>query len=396
MLPSKLYPPRHRLAFIASACSLVVIYAISSAPIPLYAGYSLTIGLTSSDLAMTSAFYFAGTVAALLIFARISNHVGRKPVALATTLLAALSCFIFFRISNSESLFIGRFLQGFSCGLASSAIAAYAMDTAPISPDWLGASVVSGAPMIGLGVGAFGAGILNEYTSGLASLIFVILIFLLILCALMLLFSPETVSLKKGALTSFVPKILIPKQVRRAFPAAMCTFIGTWAIGGMYQSFSSIIATQQLKKTDTILAAAVFASVMVPNLFGGSLSGRLTARNSQRVGMLLFLIFVAGAIYALHFQATIFFIVASMGAGFAWGAAFSGAMRTLLQGISQQDRAGVLSAVFFISYLGAAIPNLIIAKFAGSYSLMTIMIGYLCLVFLMCALTFLLSPKTKL
>lgn len=35
-------------------------------------------------------------------------------------------------------------------------------------------------------------------------------------------------------------------------------------------------------------------------------------------------------------------------------------MRTILGNISKEDRAGVLSTVFLISYSGAAIPNMVV------------------------------------
>ncbi|UYZ82739.1 hypothetical protein MTZ49_08930 [Entomomonas sp. E2T0] len=51
-------------------------------------------------------------------------------------------------------------MQGLSYGLYS--IATYAVDTAPESPIWLGTTVISGSPMLGLTCGAFGSGLLKE------------------------------------------------------------------------------------------------------------------------------------------------------------------------------------------------------------------------------------------
>lgn len=94
---------------------------------------------------MSAVSYFAGTLIALLMFARLSNYLGRRPVVFATLGLTAIACLIFFYIHNASMLFIGRFIQGVVCGLASSTITAYVVDNAPASPAWLGAAVTSGA-----------------------------------------------------------------------------------------------------------------------------------------------------------------------------------------------------------------------------------------------------------
>ena len=72
------------IGFIGAFISFAVIYGASSAPIPLYSMYIEEIGLTNGQLSMSSALYFIGTVVSLLTFARLSNHLGRKPLVIAT------------------------------------------------------------------------------------------------------------------------------------------------------------------------------------------------------------------------------------------------------------------------------------------------------------------------
>lgn len=188
---------RKRIGFIGATCSLAVVYAASSAPIPLYSTYRQIIDLTGADLSMSAVAYFAGTLIALLMFARLSNYLGRRPVILGTLGLTAIGCLIFFYIHNASMLFIGRFIQGVACGLASSTITAYVVDNAPASPDWLGVAVTSGAPNLGLAIGAFGSGALKEYGTGSSSLTFEILIAILASRVVLIAVSPETVTRKE-------------------------------------------------------------------------------------------------------------------------------------------------------------------------------------------------------
>lgn len=384
-----------KLAFYTSACSLAVVYAASSAPIPLYTLYSQELGLASGDFSITAVAYFLGTIIALLVFARLSDYLGRKPVSFIAVLLAALGCLVFYHISGISTIFIGRLVQGLSCGLTSSAIAAYAVDTAPPSPNWLAAMISSGAPMIGLAGGAFGSGLIKESSWGSTTLVFTILLVMLIICAVLFIFCKETVAHNKGVLHSLIPRIYIPEAARKYLPAAACTFIGTWAIGGFYQAYSSTIAFQLLGINNSIMAAAVFASIMAPNLIGSFMVGRLNPIKAQRVGMLMFLLCIVALIIFLYITAAIPFLITSMLAGITWGASFTGAMRALLNNSHQQARASVLATIFFISYSGAVIPNLIVSQIAYRFSFLNLTIGYGLLVASTCILTLALTNRYK-
>ena len=385
---------RKRIGFIGATCSLAVVYAASSAPIPLYNTYRQTIGLTNADLSMTAVSYFVGTVIALLMFGRLSNYLGRRPVVFATLGIAAIGCLMFFYIHNAPMFLIGRFIQGFACGLASSTITTYVVDNAPVSPTWIGAAVTSGAPMIGLAAGAFGSGALKQYSDSL-SLIFGILIAVLAGCTILIAASPETITPTRGAIASMVPQIRVPKKIHYLLPAATCTFVGTWAIGGFYQAFSSSMAAEQLHTTNTLVAAAVFACLMAPNAIGGSLAGRLKPDEAQCIGMLAFFLCVVAILVSLKVGAVLPFLMASIFAGIAWGAAFTGSMRGLLDKTSLENRAGVLSAIFLISYSGAAIPNLIVGRLASNFSLFAIAVGYGLLVLVACMITLFTARRSK-
>jgi MFS family permease len=139
--------------FVAATCSLVAVFAASASPIPLYVLYSRSDALTHADLALTAVAYFVAVMGALLVLGRLSNHVGRRPVALAALGVTALGCLILTQVHSVAPLIAGRMLQGLGAGLASSALTAFIVDSAPVSPSWLASAVTTGAPMIGLTAG---------------------------------------------------------------------------------------------------------------------------------------------------------------------------------------------------------------------------------------------------
>src|SRR5689334_8442320 len=147
-------PRRSRIGFVAAATSLVAVFAASASPIPLYDLYRRTDGLTHADLALTAVAYFVAVMAALVVMGRLSDHVGRRPVVLAALALTAAGSLVFTQVHGVGPLVVGRVLQGLGCGLASSALTAFVVDSAPPRPIWLASAVTTGSPMVGLTLGA--------------------------------------------------------------------------------------------------------------------------------------------------------------------------------------------------------------------------------------------------
>ena len=92
------------LGFIGSIISLIMLFAASAAPIPLYAHYADTLNLTKGDLSLTAVMYFIGTVTALIFCARISNYCGRKIAVYIVLFLGIIGCLSFIFINCTAFL----------------------------------------------------------------------------------------------------------------------------------------------------------------------------------------------------------------------------------------------------------------------------------------------------
>ncbi len=371
------YSPRgSRLGFVAATVSLLSAFAASAVPIPLYGIYRAADGLTYLDLSLTAVGYFAGAVTALLIFGRLSNHLGRRPVILISLGLAIAASLILLDVPSVVPLILGRILLGLACGLASSAMTAFIVDNAPEEPAWLPAAVSSSAPMVGLTIGALGSGALAQYSPMPRTLPYLVAIAALIVSAVLILVSRETSPRRPGLLASLRPRVGLPKASHALFPVASCTFVATWALGGFYQAFGPSMATDQLGSTSPLVSAAVFSSLMAPSAIGGPLAGRLSPAGAQRAGMLVFAISVGGVLLALRQAAVIPFLIASALAGAGQGATLTGSVRALLARATVHERAGAFSMIFATSYGGAAIPSLVAGQLSQTYSLLQIATGY--------------------
>jgi MFS family permease len=388
---------RRRTGFIPAAGSFLAVFIAGATPIPLYDTYRTENRLTNAELSLAAVGYFAFAILALLVLGRLSNHLGRKPVAIAAVLAAIIGSAVFTLVDGPAPLIIGRALQGLAAGLASSALAAYAVDTAPKKPRWLIATITSAATTVGLAIGAFGSGALVEFAPMPRELVFLAAIVMLLVCLVAIIASPDSVARNSGALASLRPRLELPVAARKYIPAAAAIFISTWAFGGYYQAFGPSVAADDLHSRSALVAAAVFASWMAPAVFGGPLASRFRPAVAQRLGMTLVAVAAGGLVLAIALASAALFIVAGVVGGIGMGIGMAGSMHALLPEAKPHQRAGLLSLIYAVSYLGAAVPSLIAGQLARFLSLAPITAGYavLAVVALIVALITAREPSTE-
>jgi MFS family permease len=365
-----------RCAFVVAVASFVLVFAAAGTPIPLFNTYRVEDGITKGDLGMVSVGYFVAAATSLLVLGRLSNHVGRRPVAIAAVTSAALSCLFLVSVHGVLQLAIARVLQGLASGLAPSALGSYAVDSAPPRPHWLPAAITGSAPMVGIPVGALACGALVQYGPAPRTLVYEITATLLVLCALLVAVSPETMPRRRGALASLRPRLRVPAGSLRVLFAAGAAFVATWSLGGFYQAFGPLVVAEHLGTTNPLVAATMFASVMVLNPVGGPAVGRLAPAMALRLGMSLFVVALVGIVASLRSGAIVPLIGASLVVGIAQGAASTAGIRALLAGAQPEERAGLLATIYLVSYGGAAVPGIVAGRLARTLDLFPIAIGY--------------------
>src|SRR3954454_2984272 len=167
-------------AFVPAVVSLVVAFATVGSTIPLFNIYRAADGFTHGDISMTVVAYSAATLITLLVFGRLSHHVGRRPVAIASLLLLVAGSLVLLDVHHIGVLITGRLLMGIGAGLASSSLTSYIVDAAPAEPAWLASVASSQTVMRGLAVGAVVSGGLVEFAPWPRDLIFLVEIVVLL------------------------------------------------------------------------------------------------------------------------------------------------------------------------------------------------------------------------
>jgi MFS family permease len=365
-----------RSAFAPAVTSLLVAFATVGATIPLFNVYRAEEGFTNGDISVTVVAYSAATLATLMALGRLSHHVGRRPVAIASLLLLAVGSLVLLDVDGLGILITGRVLMGVGAGLASSSLTSYIVDAAPARPAWLASVASSQTVMLGLAVGAVSSGALVQFAAWPRDLIFLVLITLLLVSTGLLVASPETAPRSPGAWRSLRPQVSAPAQVRNLFGVAAAVLLATWSIGSFYQAFVPAVVEGELHTKSSLVLGLVFAAYMAPSALGAPLSGRFEPAKAQRIGMVAFLTGMAGVLTAVTVDALGLFIVSTIVAGAGQGVAISATMRGLLYGSSVDERAPIFSVVYLLSYAGASIPALVAGSLSSIFTLPQIVIGY--------------------
>ena len=385
---------RARLSFVGAVGALVILYFASGSPISLYSMWQEELGMSHAQLSMVSMWYLLGTVIPLLFLPRISDHLGRRPATIIILMVAVCGAVTFAMVSNPEMIMAGRLIQGIASGLGSSTVAAYVVDLSADLPRWVGPTITSSAPTLGLSTGAFVSGGLMTYTSVSSASYFEAVAVLIVVIAVIVVFARETMPRKPGLVRSLVPRITLPKGCGRLYAACTMLFIGTWAVGGFSQSFSASIVTEQFGVHNQFIAAAVFTSLLLPNVVGSFFSNRFETRQAQRWGMGIFLVMMVMMYVSLaYLDSLLLFCVFSVVAGIGQGIGFTAGVTALLSRAGKGLRAGTFSTIYLTSYGGAAIPNFVVGLLPGTHAVLDILSWYVILIAVMYAAMLVLSAK---
>jgi hypothetical protein len=206
--------------------------------------------------------------------------------------------------------------------------------------------------------------------------VFLIAIAFLLVAAVLIAVSPETVTPAPFGWRALRPNVRVPGRVRPLIPVATAVILPTWATGAFFQAFVPALVADQLHTKSPLLLGLVFAAYMAPSAFGAPLGHRFSPATAQRIGMAAFLIGWVGIIAADATGALPMFLVATVVAGVGQGIAISAVTHGLLYGSSLVERAPIFAVVYLLSYSGATVPSLIAGQLSTVVAVPQIAIGY--------------------
>jgi MFS family permease len=343
------------MAFYLLASILVSLLAGSSAPTPLYPLYQSVWGFSPIATTVVFGSYALAVLGSLLVLGRISDHVGRRAVLLVALAIQVVTMVVFATADGLGMLLIARVLQGLSTGAAIGAVGAGLLDIDRAR----GTTANAVAPLTGTALGAIGSGLLVQFLPIPTHLVYLVLIAVFAAQWIGVLLMPETSRPIPGAARSLRPVFALPGAVRRPMLAAIPALVALWSLAGFYASLGPALVRRVVGSTSLLLGGlALFllaASAGIAVLI-------LNASSARRMTVLGVAGLLAGSVVTFAGLTSLSPAVLTVGmlvSGAGFGAAFQGAVRSVVARAPEHQRAGVLSLVYVVSYLAFGLPAVI-------------------------------------
>lgn len=369
------FTPGARLERVASfsvlAFANVLLMASTSAPSPVYPLYLQRWGFSVTILTVVFAVYVAGLVAALLTVGSLSDYLGRRPVLVASLVIAAAGTAIFWAAEGVFQLVLARIVQGIATGTASGALAAGLVEFSPQGRPQLGPTMTAVGTSLGLAVGGGLAGLLVQVSARPDALIFPALTLALIVVAMLIFAIPETSARRTGGLAALRPRMRIPRETRNEFVAALPAIVAGWSVTGMFLALAPSVVHDVLHVRSGAAGGLSITVLFIANSVGGSCAARRSAPTATLLGAILLSLGAASLYSALALSSAPIFVGGSIIAGLGVGLTFNGTLRAISGATSATSRSEVFSAAFVVSYAALGLPSLAAGLVAPSWGLQT-------------------------
>lgn len=329
--------------------------ATSSAPTPLYASYARAWQLSAASTSLAFGVYALSLLAGLLLLGRLSDHLGRRPVLLTAMAVQIIALAVFATAGGIEALLVGRVLQGISTAVGVSAVGAALLDV----DTQRGTVANSVAPAAGSAIGAMTSALAVQFLPAPTRLIYGLLAVALAVQALALARLEETSQHAPGVLASLRPQVRLPVSVRGDFAAAAPVLFAIWALTGLFGSLGPALVHQLTGSPSVVLATVPLTLIGVLSPFTAYRLRESSPRSSLALGVAGLLLGVAVTVVAVLVSSGPVLFAAAVLAGVGFGAGFRGSIQLMLPAVQPGERAGTLSSVYIVSYLGFGVPAII-------------------------------------
>lgn len=338
---------------LALPASMVMSFlAASSVPTPLYATYAAEWHFSPITTTVVFAAYAIAVLLALLFLGRVSDHTGRRPVLLAALAVQITATTILATAGGIGALLAGRVLAGLATGAALGALGAAMLDVDPVR----GALANAAAPGVGTGAGTLGSGLLVEYAPAPTHTVYLLLLAVFIGQGIGVAVSGETSTRTPGLRADLLPRIAVPPATYGPLLAAGPILFAVWALSGLYGSLGPALARQLSGSGSAVIGGLPFFLLAVVASSTAVALSRVSPRVVMLCGIAATMAAAAITLAAVAASSAAGFFAGTVVAGIAFGAGLQGAFRTVTPLAPPQERAGLLSLLYVVSYCGMGVP----------------------------------------
>lgn len=347
---------RGRSAAVVVALAFLVTMLGATLPTPLYPIYERELGFGGVMVTLIFATYAVGVAAALVLFGRLSDQLGRRAVLVPGLVLAAVSDAVFLIPGHVATLFVGRVLSGLSAGIFTGTATAALVDLAPEGRQNRFSLLAASVNMLGLGLGPVVAGALAQYAPAPLFLPYTVHIVLVLAAGACVYAVVEPIETPEGPVTWRPQKVSVPAAVRGVFVRAAIAGFAGFAVLGLFTAVSPSFLTQVLHVQNHLTGGLVVFALFGSSTLGQVALSRLADRPALLAGCVALAVgvLVVGAAIVLASLAVL--VLGAVVAGVGQGMSFRAGLGAVNAGSPPERRSEVASSFFLVLYVGITLP----------------------------------------
>jgi MFS family permease len=323
----------------------LVLMAGANLATPLYAVYAQRFRFSPLVLTAIFATYAIVLVPALVLFGRLSDRFGRRPVVAAGLATACVGLALFAAAQGEVWLFAARAVQGLAVGMISGAATAALVELDPNGSRRRAALGAGLAQAGGSALGPIVAGVLAEWAPDPLRLCYLVTLGLTLVAAAFVLRLREPGDESREPWRPQWPRV--PAEMRASFFRLGLTAGAVWAAMALFLSIVPSYTERLLATRDLALVAAIAALALLTSFAAQAVIERRKGshRRDQVLGCLLLALGLAGVVAAAPAGSIALLAAGTAVAGVGHGVAFLTAQQELNE-LAPAERRGEVTAAF--------------------------------------------------
>lgn len=356
---------------IAAAFGIIAIgFASSTLVTPLYAFYQQRFPFSVATLTVIYAAYVIGNLIGLLFLGRMSDRLGRRPVAFAALAMIALTTVLFLSARSVDWLIAGRIASGLAVGLGSGTGTAWLVDLHP-NDNGKATLLATQANLGGVGIAPLIAGLLAAFAPRPLLLPFAVFIAAAVIAVTLVWVAEETVDRQPLRPEHFKPRLALPTGSRAAFVAPALTAFVTFSFVGFYASLMPTILADAMRVHNPAVGGAILAELFGIAVLGATLTRNMGSRLSMLCGLSSIMPSLALLVLAQTYQSLPLLICGTACGGVTVALGHRGALAVVNQIAPPASRAGLASIYFVTCFFGNSLPIMAVGILSTLYDPIT-------------------------